>query len=94
MKILGHKALVKFKRKHIDCKIQVDEWIKEVENSKWKSFNDIKKVYPHASVLHDNIVIFKLKGNKYRLVTVVVIVADRVFIEWIGTHEEHNKKTF
>jgi len=94
MKVVGLKTLDKFKRKHGDCRQQIDEWIKDVKNSEWKSFNDIKKIYPQASILNDNTVIFNIKGNKYRLVTVVVIVADRVFIEWIGTHEEYNKKTF
>jgi len=87
-------TLDKFKKKHGDCRKQIDEWIKDVTNSNWKSFSDIKKIYPQASILNENTVIFNIKGNKYRLVTVVVIVADRVFIEWIGTHEEYNKKTF
>ena len=94
MKIVGFKALDKFKQRHGDCRQQVDEWVKDVNNSNWQSFNDIKKVYPNASILNNNTVIFNIKGNKYRLVTVVVIVAGRVFIEWIGTHEEYNKKVF
>ena len=94
MKVIGLKALDKFKKKHGDCRKQIDEWIKDVSTSDWKSFNDIKKNYPHASILNNNTVIFNIKGNKYRLVTVVVIVAERVFIEWIGTHEEYNSKSF
>lgn len=94
MKVVGLKILDKFKKKHGDCRTQIDEWLKDVRNSDWRSFNDIKKVYPSASVLNGNTVIFNIKGNKYRLVTVVVIVAGRVFIEWVGTHEEYNGKTF
>lgn len=94
MKVVGLKALDKFKKKHGDCRKQIDEWIKDVKNSSWQSFNDIKKIYPQASILNENTVIFNIKGNKYRLVTVVVIIAGRVFIEWIGTHEEYNKRTF
>jgi mRNA interferase HigB len=94
MKIVGLKTLDKFRKKHSDCRRQINEWINDVSNSDWQSFNDIKKVYPSASILNENTVIFNLKGNKYRLVTVVVIVAGRVFIEWIGTHEEYNRKKF
>ena len=94
MKVVGLKILDKFKKKHGDCRTQIDEWLKDVRTSNWRSFNDIKKVYPSASVLNGNTVIFNIKGNKYRLVTVVVIVANRVFIEWVGTHEEYNGKTF
>ena len=94
MKVVGLKVLDKFKKKHGDCRRQIDEWINDVTKSNWKSFNDIKKVYPHASILNNNTIIFNIKGNSYRLVTVVVIVAGRVFIKWVGTHEEYNKKTF
>lgn len=94
MKIVGLKALDEFKKKHGDCRRQIDEWINDVTNSEWESFNDLKSAYPQASILNGNTVIFNIKGNRYRLVTVVVIVAGRVFVEWIGTHEEYNKKTF
>lgn len=94
MKVVGLKTLEKFKKKHADCRTQITEWIHDVTKSNWKSFNDIKKVYPHASILNGNTVIFNIKGNSYRLVTVVVIVAGSVYIEWIGTHEEYNRKTF
>jgi mRNA interferase HigB len=94
MKVVGLKTLDKFKRKHGDCSAQIDEWLKDVRNSNWQSFNDVKKAYPSASVLNGNTVIFNIKWNNYRLVTVVVIVAGSVFIEWIGTHEECNGKTF
>ena len=94
MKVVGLKVLDKFKKKHGDCRRQIDEWINDVTKSNWKSFNDIKKVYPHASILNNNTIIFNIKGNSYRLVTVVVIVAGRVFVKWVGTHEEYNKKTF
>ena len=43
MKVVGLKALDKFKKKHGDCRQQIDEWIKDVKNSNWQSFNDIKK---------------------------------------------------
>lgn len=94
MKIVGRKILEKFNKKHADCRKQIDEWAIEVANSNWKNFKDIKVKYPSASILNNNTVIFNIKGNKYRLVTVVVIVASRVFIEWIGTHEEYNHKIF
>ena len=94
MKVIGLKTLDKFKKKHGDCRKQINAWCKDVESSDWKTFSDIKKSYPHASILNGNTVIFNIKGNNYRLVTVVVIVAGRVFVEWIGTHEEYNNKSF
>ena len=94
MKIVGAKILSKFKQKHADCRKQINEWIAEIEKSEWKNFSDMKKDFPGASILSGNTVIFNIKGNNYRLVTVIVIVGGKVFIEWIGTHAEYDKKTF
>ena len=94
MKIVGQKILEKFKKKHAVSRKQIDEWSIEVTSSNWKNFNDIKIRYPSASILNGNTMIFNIKGNKYRLAAVVVIVVGRVFIEWIGTHEEYNNKSF
>ena len=43
-------------------------WYNEASASKWKIPQDIKDRYSSASFLSDNLVIFNIKGNKYRLV--------------------------
>jgi len=94
MRIIGRKIIDKFKRKHGDSRKALDLWMNSVNAAQWKTFQDIKNTYASASFLNDNRVIFNIKGNNYRLVTIVVIQADSVFIEWIGTHAEYDKKTF
>jgi mRNA interferase HigB len=42
----------------------------------------------------NNIVIFNIKGNKYRLVTKISYLYKTVLIKWIGTHAEYDKKDF
>ena len=94
MEIIGKDKLIKFKKKHTDCKSQIDAWIVDTETTKYRSFNEIKIKYPSASILKDNKIIFNIKGDRYRLATVVIIIADKIYIDWIGTHEEYNKMNF
>ena len=47
--------------------------------------------YSSASFTGKN-VIFNVRGNDYRLVTVVAYKVGVVTIEWIGTHAEYTKK--
>ncbi|MFM7604795.1 MAG: type II toxin-antitoxin system HigB family toxin [Prosthecobacter sp.] len=47
-----------------------------MEEASWASFQDIKNRFRSADVLSGNRVIFDIKGNDYRLVTVVAY--DRV----------------
>jgi mRNA interferase HigB len=36
-------------------------------------------------------VIFDIKGNKYRIITVVLVHRQIVYIRWIGPHAEYDK---
>lgn len=51
----------------------------------------ISKKYANASILSDNRVVFKIKGNTYRLIVVVEYAQGKVFIRFVGTHAEYDK---
>ncbi len=60
-------------------------------NSCWKSPNDVKQTYAHASILKDNRVVFNVKGNSCRLVAKFNFEKHWIFIRFIGTHQEYDK---
>lgn len=94
MKLVGLLKLEEFQRKHADSRAPLDCWRNEVKQAKWDGPHDIKRSYSSASFLADNIVIFNIKGNKYRLVIKVKYQYGIVMVEWVGTHAEYNKKNF
>ena len=94
MKVLGKELLVKFGKKHASVRSQLSSWLYEVEGAEWRTSNDIKARYSHASFLSDNRVVFNLKGKKYRLDTKVSYKSKVVLIKRIGTHAEYSKWKF
>lgn len=94
MKLVGLLKLEEFKQTHADSRRPLDSWRKEVEDAKWDGPHDIKMRYPSASFLANNLVIFNIKGNKYRLVIKAKYRNGVVMIDWIGTHAEYDKKNF
>ncbi len=92
MRILGLLKLDKFASEHADCRSWVSNWAADVKGSKWTNFHDIKSKYPSASFLTDNVVIFNVRGNNYRLETQVTYGAQVVAIRWIGTHAEYDRR--
>ena len=91
MKVVGLERLQRFRERHADVRSQVDAWLCEVEDAKWKSPQDIKERYPHASILAENRVIFNLKGNNYRIYTKVNYEHQLVLVVRAGTHAEYSK---
>lgn len=92
MRILRKDILHQFARKHADIKKQIATWIAEVEASVWIKWEDIRQRYSSASFLKDNVVIFNIKGNNYRLEVQVTYKNGIVNVLWIGTHAEYDKR--
>ena len=91
MIIHGLKILEKFKDNHTDIKSNLQSWVKVVEGNDWLTPNDIKERFPSASFLKDNVVVFNIKGNNYRLVAKINYMAYSVIIKKFGTHAEYSK---
>jgi mRNA interferase HigB len=48
-------------------------------------------VYPTASILRSNRIVFNVKGNTYRLTVAVKYEFQVVYIRFIGTHSAYDK---
>jgi len=94
MNVISKKVLLEFGKRNADAKDALLTWFIESKKSNWESPQDIKDNYKSASFLKNNMVIFNIKGNRYRLVTKVAYNTKTVFIKWIGTHAEYNKINF
>ena len=93
MKIIGIGSLHAFSDGHADCRKWIACWIKDVRASHWKDTHDIKSRYPSASFLANNMVIFNVRGNNYRLETQIALKPGVVSVKWIGTHEKYSRRT-
>lgn len=94
MKIIGLGLLSAFCDEHADCRGWIANWIQDVRQATWSTPQDIKLRYPTASFLGQNVVIFNVRGNVYRLQTQVALRVGVVAVKWIGTHAEYDKRKF
>lgn len=91
MQIISRRILREFWEKHPDAAIPLQTWFHDVERATCASPADIKAVYRNASFVAKNRVVFNIKGNRYRLVVVVIFQHGVVYIRFIGTHEEYDR---
>ena len=66
--------------------------VKRSRKQKWNNTVDIRERFASASFLSDNVVIFNIKGNSFRLEVSVAFESKTVMIMWIGTHAEYDKR--
>lgn len=91
MTIVGRPSLEAFCVRHPDARKWIEHWLSEVEAARWATSQDIRARYASASFLADNLVIFNVKGNDYRLEVTVAYQASVVVVRWVGTHAEYDQ---
>lgn len=92
MLLVGRETLDEFTKTHADARAWIQNWIADVEAVRWRTPQDIKESYASASFLPNRIVIFNVKGNRYRLEVQVAFNAGVVLVKWAGTHAEYTKR--
>lgn len=91
MKVVGIGKLDDFAQRHADVKSRLAAWVSEAKEAQWKTPHDIEQSYSNVSFLAENIVVFNIKGNHYRLVIKISYNNQTVLIHRIGTHSEYSK---
>ncbi|MCC8019187.1 MAG: type II toxin-antitoxin system HigB family toxin [Rikenellaceae bacterium] len=91
MRVVARKSVVMFYRKHADAETALEEWYQKVGNAQWDCFADMKKDFNSVDAVGDRRYIFNIKGNDYRLVTIVLFKIKMIYIRHICTHAEYDK---
>jgi mRNA interferase HigB len=65
-------------------------WYKEAEAALWTRPEDVRAMYPTASIVGDERVVFNIKGNTYRLVVAINYPARITYIKFFGTHAQYD----
>lgn len=92
MRLVGRDTLDEFTNAHDDARAWIENWIADVEAAQWRTPQDIRDSYASASFLANRIVIFNVKGNRYRLEVQVAYNTGVVVVKWAGTHAEYTKR--
>ena len=66
-------------------------WYREASQAVWKTPEDIKSRYRHASFLKGNRVVFNIGGNKFRLIVRANYEFRVLYIRFVGTHFEYDR---
>lgn len=93
MRVVAKKTLVLFYTAHAGAKTALEDWYEKTENAEWDDVSQVKKTFNSADAVGNKRVVFNIKGNKYRLVALVLFKIKMVYVRFIGTHDEYNQIT-
>jgi mRNA interferase HigB len=80
---------------HPDAAESLAAWLKNASHAEWRSLAEVRQVYPHADPVKvasgRTVVVFNIRGNRYRLVTANHYNRQVVYTLRFMTHAEYSK---
>jgi len=91
MVVISKTTLKKFFDKYPSATGPVLKWYEIVKGADWKDFAELRQMFPATDYVGNDLYVFNLGGNKYRLIARVFFSVRTVYIRFIGTHGEYDK---
>lgn len=93
--LIKKQAVEDFTSKHARSSKSFQIWLAILKHAAWEKPSDIFQTFRSADLLGNgsNRVIFNIGGNEYRMICKYQVTSTeiRLYIKWIGTHNEYNQ---
>lgn len=91
MRIINQHRLADFALNHADSVNAINKWAETLTNGNYKHLHDLLKDFPSADYVGNDRYVFDIKGNRYRIIAVIVFTGGIVDVRFVGTHAEYSK---
>lgn len=91
MRIISKKPLIEFYTKHPDAKAALEDWYAFMKGDTSTNFSELKKTFGSADLV-GKVIIFDIRGNKYRLISSVHFNKQITYVLEVMTHAEYSKE--
>jgi mRNA interferase HigB len=96
VELVNVTAIERFVARHPDAAKWLGNWIDVAAASSWQSIHDVRRQFPSADgvKLKSRVVVtvFNVKGNQYRLLTIINYAVQRIVIFDLLTHAEYDRQ--
>jgi mRNA interferase HigB len=98
--IVTRKHLSEAMRRYPDAADEIKAWVVVVEAVRWHHFAEARSIFKDADAV-DDYVIFNIRRNRYRLITVIhyaktthgMRTQGHIYIRSFLTHKEYNNRS-
>lgn len=90
LRVIAKSTLRNYWEEHKDVEQALLSWYKIVNHAKWQNFNEVKHQFGTCKILGNDRIVFKIKGNNYRLIIKISFENQLIWIRFVGTHSEYD----
>ena len=74
-----------------DAEQPLRAWVWIVRAADWANPPDVKRMFRSADILPNGRAVFDIGGNKYHLVAAIHYRGRRIYVRFVGTHQEYDR---
>lgn len=93
MHIISRKSLLQFSAIHADAETPLDTWYRATKTAQWRNLAELKLIFPSADLV-GIYTVFNIKGNHYRLIAEINYRSGTIFIRYILTYADYDKRNW
>lgn len=91
MVIISKVAINEFIKQYADSEEPLMRWYATAKNANWANFNQMRQTYNSVDATGNDLYVFNIKGNDYRLVCRIIFGVRTIYVKFIGTHGQYDK---
>ncbi len=92
MIVIGTRHIHTFSKHHPECQQELAELVRELEAMQFSKPGALKDRYPSCKIIDGKTVVFKIRGNRYRLTANVAYNTGLINIVAVETHAEYDRR--
>ncbi len=91
MRVISRKILRDYCQTHADVCDALSDWYRVASKAQWRNLTEVQATYKTAEAV-GNFTVFNIKGNRYRLIVDIIYEHQRIYIKYVLTHAEYDKR--
>ena len=89
--MISRRGLLELASSHANSLGPLLSWFNVARRAQWQGLHDVRRDFPSADQV-GSVLIFNIKGNRYRLITRVSYRTNRIYVKNLLTHAEYDRK--
>jgi mRNA interferase HigB len=89
--VISYRTIREYIDEHKMVEDQLNNWYTIAEQSDWANFNELRQMFNSVDAVGNDLYVFNIKGNEYRLIVRIIFRVRTIYIKFIGTHKEYDK---
>ncbi|MHA4736712.1 type II toxin-antitoxin system HigB family toxin [Dyadobacter sp. MSC1_007] len=76
--------------KYPDANEALNLWVRIMKKKNFRTFHEVKECFSSVDSIGDDLFVFNIKGNHYRLIVRIHFPIRTLYIRFIGTHKQYD----